>query len=231
MLRAAILVPGLLAACSPPDLGHCDVQCGSGGLCPAGATCASDGFCHRSTDQPLCRIDSDASSEVDDDDAATGDAGPIDASPSVTIGYTAPFLAAGGISPDNLTGFAVTVAETSQLESFGLYMHAANQGNVMMALYDSLGTGEPGALVAWTMPFGDSAGEHRQPPMNATALSPGQYWLFTATAQRNDVGCDKTRTITGRYRAWTFASGLPASFGTASVWSNMHPVNYYLVLR
>lgn len=233
MLRAAIVLPGLLAACSPPDLGSCDVQCGTAGaICPVGSSCASDGFCHSSTDEPLCRVGRDAGIGVDDDDAATDDAAvPVDARESLTIGYGLPFGGEGGISPNNLTGFAVTVAETSDLESFGINMRSTNGGGVYMALYSSLDNGEPGALVATTGLFFDDFGEHLLPPSAAVTLAPGQYWLFATTAQINDVGCDKTRTITGRYRAWTFGPSPPSSFGTAQVWTTMHPVNYYLVLR
>lgn len=227
MLRAVILLFVLAAACSPPHLASCDVRCGpASASCPIGLSCASDGFCHSSADEPLCGTDLDAGIDLQDD------ASPRDASEEFVLGYDDFFLGDALIPANYLSGFAVTVPETAELVSFGLYVHNARGGMVQMALYDSsAAAGEPGALVAMTGQFADAPGDHREPPTSSTTLAPGQYWLFAASAVTNGAGCDKTRIVNGRNRTWTFGPTPPSSFGAATLWPDMHPVNYYLVLQ
>lgn len=82
---ALLLASGLgLSGCFDPQFAQCAVECGSGGLCPPGTTCSSDGTCHGSgTDTTMVcpQKMSDASLEADAStpDALVPDASTIDA--------------------------------------------------------------------------------------------------------------------------------------------------------
>jgi hypothetical protein len=53
-MRRTLLVTAALAGCYNPQLGACEVTCGTDSPCPADLVCKADSFCHTPDDTSTC---------------------------------------------------------------------------------------------------------------------------------------------------------------------------------
>jgi hypothetical protein len=114
-----------------------------------------------------------------------------------------------------LFGVRVSVATSVTVTHLGLYSREAGN-HVKMALYSDA-AGSPANLLASTPASELVIGGQEIALSQATAISPGFYWIMASLDADTDLGSNDQATPdnTIKYRELPFASDLPSSFGTA----------------
>ena len=105
------------------------------------------------------------------------------------------------------------LSQTATIQSLSFYVTTAG-GNLRLGIYDSNGSGGPGALKASTASFTPAAGWNTQVVSTPVALPAGTYWLSYLPSS-DALGFRKAQNASSSGRYYSMAYGpLPANFSS-----------------
>ncbi len=127
-----------------------------------------------------------------------------------------------------LTGFQVSLPETTTLRQFGLV--TTDRGpNVIMAVYADVG-GLPGALVASTASTPVSGADQRIAPLAETPLPAGTYWVFAEFSGPVRLRATQAASTSMSWASHNFGSPLPAAIPSLKTPRGERPSLYFVTM-
>jgi len=149
-------------------------------------------------------------------------------SSTVYYGNYVPLNSSSGHSPNYLLGTSLVVSQASTLDAFGLIV-VSSGFQVQMALYTD-NNGVPDSLFASSPITTVTASGVLELDVTDQSLPAGTYWIMAVYSSLASVSYTSSTSATVKYRALSFGSSLPTSFGSASGYDGQE-FNYFLIAR